>query len=195
MTIHKLRAVLLVAGAGGMILAACALPTSPVSAANQVSSISAADKQEGAKANSHLLSEFGGAVIGPQVTYVEGVGKAIALQSGLGKARSDFTVTLLNSPVNNAFAIPGGYIYTTRQPVALMNNEAELAGVLDHEVGHVAARHSSKRESAATRNSILGALGSVLAGAVLGNSALGQLGQKFFSTGSQLLTLKYSRDQ
>ena len=185
----------LLAGAAGLALVACAGPVSPVGAANEVSSISPADKQEGAKAHPQLLSEFGGAVTGPQATYVEGVGKTIALQSGLGNARSDFTVTLLNSPVNNAFAIPGGYVYVTRQLVALMNNEAELAGVLGHEVGHVAARHASKRESAATRNTILGVLGSVLAGAVLGDSALGQLGQKLFSTGSQLLTLKYSRAQ
>ena len=69
---------------------------------------------------------------GPQALYVESVGKKIAVHSGLSNAQSDFTVTLLNSPVDNAFAIPGGYIYTTRQLVALMNNEAELAGVLAH---------------------------------------------------------------
>ncbi len=160
-----------------------------------VQAISASDKAAGAKANPQLIREFGGALTGPQASYVEGVGKTIAYQSGLGNARSDFTVTLLNSPVNNAFAIPGGYVYVTRQLVTLMNSEAELAGVLGHEVGHVAARHAAKRESAATRNSIFGALGTVLAGALLGNSALGQIGQKIFSTGSQLLTLKYSRGQ
>jgi predicted Zn-dependent protease len=160
-----------------------------------VQAISPSDKAEGAKAHPQLVREFGGAVTGPQASYVEGVGKNIAVQSGLGNARSDFTVTLLNSPVNNAFAVPGGYVYVTRQLVALMNNEAELAGVLGHEVGHVAARHAAKRESAATRNSILGVLGTVLTGALLGNSALGQIGQKIFSTGSQLLTLKYSRGQ
>jgi predicted Zn-dependent protease len=169
----------------------------PVSATSQqqVQSISTADKAEGAKANPQLIAEFGGAVTGPQATYVESIGKNIAVQSGLGQARSDFTVTLLNSPVNNAFAIPGGYVYVTRQLVALMNNEAELAGVLGHEVGHVAARHSAKRQSAATRNSVLGVLGSVLSGVLLGNSALGQLGQEIFSQGSQLLTLQYSRGQ
>lgn len=189
------RAVLLAAGAGGLVMAGPAVPSSRGMAQGTVSTISAADKAQGAKAHPQLLSEFGGAMTGPQAAYVETVGKTIAMQSGLGNARSDFTVTLLNSPVNNAFAIPGGYVYVTRQLVALMNNEAELAGVLGHEVGHVAARHSQKRESAATRNSILGVLGSVLAGAVLGNSALGQIGQKIFSTGSQLLTLKYSRGQ
>ena len=160
-----------------------------------VSAISAADKAQGAQANPALLAEFGGRMNGPQATYVEGVGKTIALQSGLGNARSDFTIALLNSPVNNAFAIPGGYVYVTRQLAALMNNEAELAGVLGHEVGHVAARHSAKRQKAATRNSIFGALGSILSGALLGDGAFGQLGQRVFSQGSQLLTLKFSRTQ
>ncbi|MDE2413028.1 MAG: M48 family metalloprotease [Sphingomonadales bacterium] len=163
--------------------------------AGAVQSISAADKAEGAKAHPQLVAEFGGAETGPQAAYVETIGKNIAVQSGLSNARGDFTVTLLNSSVNNAFAIPGGYIYTTRQLVALMNNEAELAGVLGHEVGHVAARHAAKRQSAATKNAIIGVLGQVLSTVLLGNSSLGQFGQKVFSQGSQLLTLSYSRGQ
>ena len=170
-------------------VAAQPVQTAPVQA------ISAQDKSEGAKAHPQLVAEFGGAIAGPQATYVEGVGKTIAVQSGLSNARGDFTVTLLNSPINNAFAIPGGYVYVTRQLVALMNNEAELAGVLGHEVGHVAAQHSRKRQSAATRNSIIGVLGTVLSGVLLGNGTAGQLGQKLFSQGSQLLTLSYSRGQ
>ena len=182
--------------AAGAVAALAAVPSSVPAGAQAAQSISAADKAEGAKNHPQLLQEFGGAVKGPQATYVESVGKTIAVQSGLSNARGDFTVTLLNSPVNNAFAIPGGYIYVTRQLVALMNNEAELAGVLGHEVGHVAARHAAKRQSAATRNSILGVLGQVLAGAVFGaESAIGQLGAQIFSTGSQLLTLRYSRGQ
>jgi len=160
-----------------------------------VQSISQQDKAQGAKAHPALVAEFGGAMTGAQATYVEGVGKTIAVQSGLGNAKSDFTVTLLNSPVNNAFAIPGGYVYVTRQLVALMNNEAELAGVLGHEVGHVAARHAAKRQSASSRNAVIGVLGQLLLGGLLGDSAIGQLGQKLVSQGSQLLTLRYSRTQ
>lgn len=164
-------------------------------AQSSVQSISQSDRQEGAQANPALIAQFGGAIAGPQADYVAGIGRNIAVQSGLGNARSDFTVNLLNSSVNNAFAIPGGYVYVTRQLVSLMNNEAELAGVLGHEVGHVAARHSAKRQSAATRNSILGALGSVLGGAILGNGQIGQYVQQGLQQGSQLLTLKYSRSQ
>jgi predicted Zn-dependent protease len=160
-----------------------------------VQSISEKDKAEGSKAHPQLLAEFGGAEAGTQAAYVEAVGKNIAVQSGLSNARGDFTVTLLNSPVNNAFAIPGGYVYVTRQLVALMNNEAELAGVLGHEVGHVAAQHGRKRQSAATRNAVIGVLGTVLSGVLLGNSQVGQVVQRGFLQGSQLLTLKYSRGQ
>lgn len=187
-----------------LLLAACAAQTgSPANASNgqqparaaQPQQISAADKKQGAEAHPQLMAEFGGAEVGPQARYVEGVGKTIAMQSGLGNARSDFTVTLLNSSVDNAFAIPGGYVYVTRQLVSLMNNEAELAGVLGHEVGHVAARHAAKRQSTAQKNAVFGVLGSILSGVLFGNTALGQLGQQIFSTGSQLLTLRYSRSQ
>lgn len=161
----------------------------------QAQSITAAEKRQGAEVHPKLLEEFGGAYQVAQTAYVVQIGKAIAVQSGLGNAQDDFTVTLLNSPVNNAFAIPGGYVYVTRQLLALMNDEAELAGVLGHEVGHVAARHSEKRQRAAKRNSILGLLGQIGATVLLGDGAAGQLGQQIFGTGSQLLTLKYSRKQ
>ncbi len=157
--------------------------------------INQTEAQQGAEANPQILEEFGGAMSGSQAAYVEQVGKNIAVQSGLGNARDSFHVAVLNSSVNNAFAIPGGYIYTTRQLVTLMNNEAELAGVLGHEVGHVAARHSQRRQAKATQNSLLGALGSILAGAVLGNSGLGQTVAQGIQQGSQMLTLKFSRSQ
>ncbi len=161
--------------------------------------ISAAEKQQGAKDHPQLMAEFGGAYTGAQSAYVTRVGQGIALQSGLSGARTDFTVTLLNSPINNAFAIPGGYVYVTRQLLGLMNDEAELAGVLGHEVGHVAARHSKRRQSAATRNAILGVLGTVLGGAI-GDSGgvlggLGGLLQNNSMQIAQVATLGFSRGQ
>ena len=150
---------------------------------------------QGAEYHPQLLAEFGGAYQGPEAAYIESVGKNIAVQSGLGNARSDFTVSTLNSSVNNAFAIPGGYIYTTRQLVTLMNNEAELAAVLGHEVAHVAARHSQRRQARAQQNSLLGAAGAILSGILLGDSGIGQQISQTFLQGSQLLTLKFSRSQ
>lgn len=168
----------------------------PAATAPVATSISAKDKAEGTKANPQLVAEYGGALTGPQADYVATIGKKIAVQSGLSNSSSDFTVTLLDSSINNAFAIPGGYIYTTRQLVALMNNEAELGGVLGHETAHVALRHSAQRQSAATKNQVIGVIGAILSGVVLGGSSkIGQLLQSGFMQGSQLLTLKFSRKQ
>ncbi|PXW68481.1 putative Zn-dependent protease [Blastomonas natatoria] len=191
----KLLAAIATAGASVLVLGSDLAAPRAEALAMQAQAITAREKSQGAEAHPKLLEEFGGAYQVPQTSYVVQVGKGIAVQSGLGNARDDFTVTLLNSPVNNAFAIPGGYIYVTRQLMALMNDEAELAGVLGHEVGHVAARHSEKRQKAAQRNSIIGLLGQIGAAVLLGDSAAGQLGQQLFGTGSQLLTLKYSRKQ
>ena len=164
-----------------------------------VQPFSQSEKAQGAQAHTQIMAEFGDAYAGPQANYVRSVGQTIAVQSGLSSARTDFTVTLLNSPVNNAFALPGGYIYCTRQLMALMNNEAELAGVLGHEVGHTAARHSRARQRRATRNSILGVLATVLGGAIGDNGGiLGGLGgilQNNAMQAAQVATLGFSRSQ
>lgn len=159
----------------------------------------AQEKSEGAKYHAEILKEFGGPMVSPQTAYVVRVGKNIAMQSGLGNAQSDFNVTLLNSSVNNAFALPGGYVYITRQLVALSNSEAEMAGVLGHEVGHTAARHSQKRKYNATLANILGVGGTIL-GSVLGDSGglLGALGgglKQYSGAVAQVFSLKYSRSQ
>lgn len=147
----------------------------------------AADKETGARTNPQLTAEYGGAYTGPQAAFVTRVGQRVAVQSGLSEAGSDFTVTLLNSPVENAFAVPGGYIYVTRQLLALMNSEAELASVLGHEVGHVAARHTAKRNTRAQIGSIAAALAGSLTGSSLVTRGVGAAGQ--------LYTLGFSRQQ
>ncbi|MEG3092402.1 M48 family metalloprotease [Sphingomonas sp. PB1R3] len=163
-----------------------ALVATPV-AAQTTRSISASDKAQGAQANPQLVQQYGGRYTGPQAAFVERVGKRVAVQSGLSNAQGDFTVTTLNSPVENAFAIPGGYVYVTRQLLALMNSEAELASVLGHEVGHVAARHSQSRNTRSTIGSILAAGAGLLTGSNVATQLVG--------TGAQLYTLKYGRDQ
>ncbi|MFM9852654.1 MAG: M48 family metalloprotease [Sphingomonadaceae bacterium] len=156
--------------------------------------ITASDKAQGAKAHPELLAEFGGAYTGPQADYVRRVGQKIATQSGLSNTQSDFTITLLNSSVNNAFAIPGGYVYVTRQLLGLMNDEAELASVMGHEVGHVAARHSQKRNQKSTIGSI-GAVLATIAGAAVAGDTGAKLGQQLGGTLAQAYVLGYSRSQ
>jgi len=190
----RIARIALAAGAAPLVLIACT-GASGGQIPSASSPITPAEAQQGAQYHPQLLAEFGGAMSGPQAAYVEQVGKGIAVQSGLGNARESFTVSLLNSSVHNAFAVPGGYIYTTRQLVTLMNNEAELAAVLGHEVGHVAARHSQRRQQAAQRNSILGLLGAIGSSLLLGNSGVGDTLARTFLQGSQLLTLRFSRKQ
>lgn len=184
---------ILAAGAAPLALAGCMGAGAAVPSAS--TPITQQEAQMGAQYHPQLIAQFGGAMSGPHAAYIEQVGKNIAVQSGLGNARESFTVSLLNSPVHNAFAVPGGYIYTTRQLVTLMNNEAELAAVLGHEVGHVAARHSQRRQQAAQRNSVFGMLGAIGSSILFGNSEIGQLGQRLAMGGAQFFTLKFSRKQ
>lgn len=186
-----------------MVLAASVMLTgvadAQLKAIRTQTNITPAERKQGDEAHPQLVAELGGAYNGPQAAYVNRIGQNIAVQSGLSRSPRDFTVTLLNSPVNNAFAIPGGYVYVTRQLMALMNDEAELAGVLGHEVGHVAAQHSKKRQSAATRNQILGVLGAVLGSAIGDNGGLlgglGGLLQNNAMQVAQMATLGFSRKQ
>jgi predicted Zn-dependent protease len=147
--------------------------------------------QEAQQQHQALVNEFGGAETGARAAYVDQVGRRVAVHSGVNPAA--FRFTTLNSAVENAFAVPGGHIYITRQLKGIMNDEAELAFVLGHEVGHVAANHAQARQSAATRNAIGGILGTIL-GSVIGGGVGQYIGQ-IAQTGSQLSTLRFSRQQ
>jgi predicted Zn-dependent protease len=84
--------------------------------------------------------------------YVNEIGQQLAKNSHRPGLQYSFLV--VDSPEINAFALPGGYIYITRGILAYLNSEAELAGVLGHEIGHVTARHSVQQLSAATAASV-----------------------------------------
>lgn len=117
--------------------------------------------------------------------FIDVKGKAMAAISHRPDLPYDFKI--VDSPVVNAFAVPGGYVYFTRGIMAYFNNEAEFAGVLGHEIGHIAARHSAKQYSNAT----LGQLG-LVAGALI-SPEFGQFAD-IAQTGLQLLFLKFGRD-
>jgi predicted Zn-dependent protease len=159
-------------GVSGLALIGAALPMVQLPGAQ---SISVEDKATGAKAHAEQLDEFGGVYNGPQAAMVRRVGLRVAGQSGIANTDKDLTITLLNSPAENAFAIPGGYVYCTRALLALMNDEAELAFALGHETGHIAAHHSEKRQKVANRDVAMGSIGQALLGGLLGNSTLGKV--------------------
>jgi predicted Zn-dependent protease len=120
-----------------------------------------AEIAEGRKAHAEVLKEYG-AYPNPRLqAYVNGVGQKLAQASH--RPQLPWTFTVLDSPDVNAFALPGGFVYITRGIMAYLDSEADLAGVLGHEIGHVTARHGAQR---ATRAQTAG-LG-VFAATVLG---------------------------
>ncbi|MEL6720960.1 MAG: M48 family metalloprotease, partial [Bacteroidota bacterium] len=115
--------------------------------------------------------------------------KSKGLQMAAVSHRPDlkFTFRLVDSPVVNAFALPGGYVYFTRGIMAHFNNEAEFAGVLGHEIGHVTGRHGALQQ----RNQIFAQLG-LIAGIII-SPEIAQFAEQA-SQGMQLLLLKNGRD-
>ncbi len=173
------------------LLAATAVIAAPAAAlVQQQRYLNPRDVQEAAQQHAEVVAEFGGAETGPRGAYVEGVGRRIAAFSGTANAGQVYHFTTLNSAVENAFAVPGGYVYITRQLMGIMNDESELAFVVGHETGHIAANHAQARKSAATRSSILGVLGSIL-GAVVGVEGIGGIAQQF----SKSRLLSFTRSQ
>lgn len=150
-------------------------------------SISQSASATAAQQHPQIVAEFGGEEEGARGAYVRNVGARIASQTNITGGAQAFHVTTLNSPVMNAFAVPGGYLYITRQLLGLMNDEAELASVLGHEAGHITARHSAERR----RTGLLSQLGALLVGVVTGSGQLAQLAGQV----SQGLFLQYSRRQ
>jgi predicted Zn-dependent protease len=148
---------------------------------------------EAQKDNAAIVQQYGGAESGPRSTYVDEVGHRVAAFTGVANPAGAFHFTLLNSAVENAFSVPGGYIYVTRQLLTLMDDEAELAFVLGHEAGHVAAGHAQQRERAQNR-AVWQQLPWILLGGIFG----GNIGNAVATRGlltAKLQTLSFSREQ
>ena len=134
----------------------------------------AAEIAEGKKSHEQVLQEYGVLKNARVQAYVNGIGQQLARQSQ--RANLQWTFTVLDSPEINAFALPGGYVYITRGIMAYLDNEADLAGVIGHEIGHVTARHGAQR---ATRqqDAGLGVLAASVLGAVLESQGIGGAGR------------------
>ncbi len=140
----------------------------------------------GAEQHDQILAEFGGAYDDPKIAaYVDSIGQFLALTSERPNVK--FTFTVLNSPIVNAFALPGGYIYVSRGLLTLAGDEAELAGVIAHEIGHVAARHGAQRMS----SGIMARLGLGLLSILTDSPELAGIAQ----LGAMAAIQSYSRDQ
>jgi predicted Zn-dependent protease len=151
--------------------------------------------EEGKKSHEEVLKEYS-ALKNPKLqAYVNGIGQALAKQSQ--RANIAWTFTVLDSPEINAFALPGGYVYVTRGIMAYMESEADLAGVIGHEIGHVTARHGAQR---ATRQQTagLGVLAASIFGLVLESQGVGGAGDLIggvAQNAAQGYVAKYGREQ
>ncbi len=166
------------------VLSSCAI--NPVTGRRELSLVSPQQElaigREGYKA---VAAEYGLYADPALQAYVDQVGQKVAKASHMPELVWHFTV--LDDPVVNAFAMPGGYIYVTRGILAHMESEAQLAGVLGHEIGHVTSRHSA---SQLTQQQLYGLGLGVASIASKTVAKYGDLAQQ----GLSLLFLKYSRD-
>ncbi len=173
-------------------LSACASSCSlnPVTLENEFNVISESKEVSiGRGADPQIIRQFGYYRNPALQNYVDGIGQKLASASRRNDIAYHFTV--LDTDMENAFAIPGGYIYITRGLLAMMNNEAQLAGVLGHEIGHVVGRDSATLMSQSMIAQI-----AVLAGAA--GAATGGASPELAAATSQLfnsIMLGYSREK
>lgn len=166
------------------LIAACAV--NPVTGKKQISLMSEAQEiQLGAEADPQIIAQFGLYEDPELQSFINSRGQQMADISHRPDLK--WTFRILDSPVVNAFAVPGGYVYFTRGIMAHFTNEAEFAGVLGHEIGHVTARHSAEQYTKATLAQVL------LIGGLIVSPELRTFANEA-QTAMSLLFLKYSRD-
>ncbi len=158
----------------------------PVTGKSQIVTMSEAQEiAMGREADPQIIAQFGLYEDKALQDFITQKGKQLAAVSH--RPNLDYQFKIVDSDVLNAFATPGGYVYFTRGIMAHFNNEAQFAGVLGHETGHITARHSVAQQ----RNALLGQLG-IIAGVVINPNLA-----RFAETASQglgLLFLKFGRD-
>jgi predicted Zn-dependent protease len=155
--------------------------------------------QIGRQADQDIISQFGIYENDELTKYINQLSELVLAQSHMRREdtspqfrETEFTFRVLNSDIVNAFALPGGYVYFTRGLLAHMNNEAQLAVVIGHEIGHVAARHASQRILQQQAGQLI-----LVGGAIAGQELFGVSAESILNIGgttAQLLFLSYSRD-
>jgi predicted Zn-dependent protease len=174
-----------------LFLSGCAV--NPVTGRNELALMNVSTQQEielGGKSYGQALQKMGGVYPDQALNrYVDQIGQRLAKNSHRPELKYQFKV--LNNSSPNAFALPGGFIAITRGLLLSIENEAQLAAVLGHEIGHVTARHSVQEMQ---RSSLLNA-GAGLVGALAGDSGYSGLANQIGGLTANLLSKRYSRDQ
>jgi predicted Zn-dependent protease len=164
-------------------LAGCAV--NPATGEREFSLVSEGQEIEmGRQADPEIAAQFGIVDDAGLQSYVSGIGMRMARESERPNLPWSFKV--VDDPIVNAFALPGGFIYVSRGILANFDNEAELAGVLGHEIGHVTARHSASQMSRQQLQQI------ALVGGMIFSETVREYGQVAM-LGLQLMNLRYSR--
>jgi len=172
--------------AGGLVLGPAACARNPVNGKEQLSLVSESQEIEmGKQASQEVAQSIGIYPDQALNAYVSGVGMKMAKASERPNLPWEFHV--VNDASVNAFALPGGFIYVTRGLITAINDEAELATVVGHEIGHVTNRHSVQQISKQQVASLGLGIGSILSSKVASVAGVA-------SQGLQVLFLKYSRD-
>lgn len=149
----------------------------------------------GSEAAPQLTQEYGGAITqGGLHTSLERVGRSMTDTLDTEFRDLPWEFTLLNSPVINAFALPGGKVFVSRALIERMSNEAQLAGVVGHEIGHVTARHGNQKISAGLIAQGV-AIGVGVAASGSDNELLAAGVPMLVQAGSGAFMLKYGRGQ
>lgn len=173
-----------IAFVGLIVVAACAI--NPVTGRRELALMSEAQEiAMGRQGSAEVIAGFGLYPDDGVQAYVNGIGQTLA--AGTERPNLAWEFHVIDDAAVNAFALPGGYIFVTRGLLTHLVNEAELASVLGHEAGHVAARHSVQQISRQQIASLGLGLGSVLSPVV---AEYGEV----VGAGLGLLFLKYSRD-
>jgi predicted Zn-dependent protease len=169
----------------GLLLWILSCATNPVTGKQELMLLSEADEIKlGQETDLQVVREYG-IYEDPQLTaYLNGICQRLGEVSH--RPHLTYHFKILDASVVNAFAAPGGYVYFCRGILATLNNEAELAGVMGHELGHINARHSAHQYSRAQLAQIGVGVGSL----VLGSGALSGLAQ----LGVGMLFMRFSRD-
>ena len=156
--------------AAPLLLSGCSV--NPATGDEQFTAFLSPDEERriGAQEHPKLVEAFGGLYDDPALQrYVSSLGRM--LQQSSEQPEPPFTFVILDSPEVNAFALPGGYVHVTRGLMALANDEAELAGVIAHEIGHVTARHGAERYS----HGLVAGFGAAILGAVIDNQTVSNI--------------------
>lgn len=148
----------------------------------------------GEEAMPELIDEYGGEVESPELRqYVRSVGEGLVQYVEPQFADLNWEFTVLDSEVINAFALPGGKVFISRGLLARFTNEAQVAGVLGHEIGHVTGRHIDERISHAM--AVQGIAVGASAAAGRSESEWAAIVPLVVGVGGQGYLLKFGRDQ